>query len=75
MPATPQPLLASLAWFGSERSTRTSPYTQLPLPPADWHVTAEEENQELWEADWDDEDLAQDFQGTLRAELDKSMKE
>ncbi|KAJ9509262.1 hypothetical protein QJQ45_027714 [Haematococcus lacustris] len=29
----------------------------------------------LWEADWDDEDVGEDFQQRLRAELDKQMAE
>lgn len=29
----------------------------------------------LWEADWDDEDVRQDFQLKLKDELDRAMKE
>eukprot|EP00197_Chlamydomonas_leiostraca_P007816 CAMPEP_0202859984 /NCGR_PEP_ID=MMETSP1391-20130828/1882_1 /ASSEMBLY_ACC=CAM_ASM_000867 /TAXON_ID=1034604 /ORGANISM="Chlamydomonas leiostraca, Strain SAG 11-49" /LENGTH=79 /DNA_ID=CAMNT_0049539103 /DNA_START=11 /DNA_END=250 /DNA_ORIENTATION=+ len=39
-------------------------------------VTPENENVDLWEADWDDEAAeGDDWQAKLRAELDKSMKE
>ncbi len=45
---------------------------------ADWAiVTHEEENQELWQADWDDDVVADvaDFSSRLKEELDKTMKE
>jgi hypothetical protein len=36
---------------------------------------AEEENQELWQADWDDEETGEDFQQRLQRELGNAMKE
>jgi hypothetical protein len=37
---------------------------------------AEEENQELWTADWDDEEVGEDFQQRLQRELGRhAMKE
>ncbi|KAI8472019.1 MAG: hypothetical protein J3K34DRAFT_415451 [Monoraphidium minutum] len=36
---------------------------------------AEEENQELWQADWDDEEVGEDFQQKLQRELGRHMKE
>lgn len=42
---------------------------------AEWVTTTEEENQDLWEAEWDDEDVSGDFQAKLQGELDKAMKE
>ncbi|GBF91150.1 hypothetical protein Rsub_04819 [Raphidocelis subcapitata] len=37
---------------------------------------AEEENQELWTADWDDEEVGDDFQQRLQRELGRhAMKE
>jgi hypothetical protein len=34
-----------------------------------------EQEEPLWEADWDDQDKSQDFASKLKAELDKGMKE
>ncbi|KIZ06609.1 hypothetical protein MNEG_1343 [Monoraphidium neglectum] len=36
---------------------------------------ADEENQELWQADWDDEEVGEDFQQKLQRELGRHMKE
>lgn len=48
-----------------------------PLPPVvkDEAHLAEEENQELWTADWDDEATGEDFQQKLRRELGRHMKD
>ncbi len=50
-----------------------------PLPPpaaAKIDTNSKKEQEEpLWEADWDDQDKSLDFASKLRAELDKSMKE
>jgi len=37
--------------------------------------TAEEQDQQLWQADWDDEDVTEDFQSKLRKELGRHMQE
>ncbi|PNH12327.1 hypothetical protein TSOC_000741 [Tetrabaena socialis] len=42
---------------------------------AKWHSAKDEEQVPLWEADWEDENVADDFAARLRAELDKGMKE
>lgn len=34
-----------------------------------------EQEEPLWEADWDDQDKTEDFQKKLKRELDKGMKE
>lgn len=35
----------------------------------------DEENQALWEADWDDEEVGEDFQQKLQRELGRHMNE
>ncbi len=43
--------------------------------PEDVATNPEEESQELWQADWDDEDTTEDFQAKLKQELDRHMKD
>jgi hypothetical protein len=38
-------------------------------------AAAEEDSQDLWQADWDDEDVGEDFQTKLKRELNSSMQE
>jgi hypothetical protein len=38
-------------------------------------AAAEDDNQDLWQADWDDEDVGEDFQTKLKRELNSSMQE
>ncbi|KXZ41796.1 hypothetical protein GPECTOR_280g738 [Gonium pectorale] len=42
----------------------------------EWHAAKDDEAVPLWEADWEDENVADDFPARLRAELDqRGMKE
>ena len=45
--------------------------------PAAQQAAGDEDDaaEELWEADWDDTDAAEDFQSKLRRELDRRMKD
>ncbi|EFJ42138.1 hypothetical protein VOLCADRAFT_121565 [Volvox carteri f. nagariensis] len=42
----------------------------------EWHGAKDDEGAPLWEADWEDENVADDFTARLKAELDtRGMKE
>lgn len=41
----------------------------------DWNAAKGDEDMPLWEADWEDENRADDFAARLRSELDRGMKE
>ena len=45
-------------------------------PTTDWDAKAEEPaNQQLWEADWDDDDVGDDFSARLKAELARQQQQ
>jgi hypothetical protein len=51
------------------------PLTHPPAVVKDEAHAVEDENQELWTADWDDEEVGEDFQQRLQKELGRHMKE
>jgi hypothetical protein len=71
--------LAPLRCSAAARPTHARPLAASPLSlPAvvkDEAHAAEEENQELWTADWDDEAVGESFDERLKRELGRHMKE
>lgn len=48
----------------------------LPTPPADWDASAEDpQDAALWEQDWDDDNIQDDFSQRLKAELQRMMQQ
>lgn len=44
--------------------------------PADWDASAEDpQNAALWEQDWDDDNIQDDFSQRLKAELQRQMQQ
>ncbi|KAG2487054.1 hypothetical protein HYH03_014300 [Edaphochlamys debaryana] len=39
----------------------------------EWHAAKDDESVPLWEADWEDENVADDFTGRLKAEVERGV--